>query len=94
MSLVKALTELMERKGYNQSHVARAIGKSPATISTYLKGIYAGDVKNLMKIFRTLSSGSQSAIVPYASMRSTYRPSPRVRDWMSSAWRISTAKLT
>ena len=47
MSLVKALTELMERKGYNQSHVARAIGKSPATISTYLKGIYAGDVKKL-----------------------------------------------
>ncbi len=29
MSLVKALTELMERKGYNQSHVARAIGKKP-----------------------------------------------------------------
>ncbi|HDH0770516.1 TPA: helix-turn-helix domain-containing protein, partial [Klebsiella pneumoniae] len=28
------LDELMTRKGYTQSHVARAIGRSPAAIST------------------------------------------------------------
>lgn len=44
MSLVKALSELMERKGYSQTQVARSIGKSNAVVSTYLKGNYAGDV--------------------------------------------------
>lgn len=44
MSSVKALSELMERKGFSQSQVARSIGMSNGTISTYLKGQYAGDV--------------------------------------------------
>lgn len=47
MSLTKELTELMDRKGYNMTHVARAIGMSAATVSTYLRGIYTGDVSKV-----------------------------------------------
>ncbi|MGK3122877.1 AAA family ATPase [Candidatus Pantoea formicae] len=47
MSMITALSELMERKGYSQPQVARAIGKSNATVSTYLRGIYAGDVAKI-----------------------------------------------
>lgn len=41
------LDEIMSRKGYTQSHVARAIGRSPAAISTFLSGKYSGDIKTL-----------------------------------------------
>lgn len=47
MSIQTELSELMARKGFSQTQVARAIGKSPATISQYLKGVYAGDVRNI-----------------------------------------------
>ncbi|WP_279203917.1 AAA family ATPase [Obesumbacterium proteus] len=45
MSIVTELTELMERKSYSQTQVARAIGKSVAVINQYLQGKYNGDVK-------------------------------------------------
>ncbi|EBC4877357.1 ATPase [Salmonella enterica] len=37
----------MKENGFNQSQVARAIGKSPATINQFLQGKYAGDTKTL-----------------------------------------------
>ncbi|TKI08632.1 AAA family ATPase [Martelella alba] len=47
MSNQQDLNELMQRRGYSQTQVARAIGKSPATINQYLQGKYAGDTSNL-----------------------------------------------
>ncbi|HBE9179093.1 TPA: AAA family ATPase [Serratia fonticola] len=46
-AIIERLKEVMHRKGYNQSDIARAIGKSPAVISAYLNAKYTGDVKNL-----------------------------------------------
>lgn len=47
MSIQKELTELMKRKGYNQTQVARAIGKSPAVVNQYLQDKYAGDIRSI-----------------------------------------------
>ena len=44
MSIHAELNDLMTRKGYSQTQVARAIGKSAAVINQYLQGKYAGDV--------------------------------------------------
>ena len=44
MSVHAELNDLMTRKGYSQTQVARAIGKSAAVINQYLQGKYAGDV--------------------------------------------------
>ncbi|WP_251271486.1 helix-turn-helix domain-containing protein, partial [Enterobacter hormaechei] len=42
MSLQTELNELMSRKGYSQTQVARAFGKSPAVVNQYLQGKYQG----------------------------------------------------
>ncbi|WP_437616048.1 AAA family ATPase [Erwinia sp. V71] len=47
MTIRTELTELMERKGYSQTQVARAVGKSVAVINQYLQDKYAGDVKSI-----------------------------------------------
>lgn len=47
MSMQKELTELMNRKGYSQTQVARAIGKSPAVVNQYLQDKYAGDTRSI-----------------------------------------------
>lgn len=47
MSIHTELNDLMVKKGYSQTQVARALGKSPAVISQYLKGKYPGDVRNI-----------------------------------------------
>lgn len=47
MSIQKELTELMNRKGYSQTQVARAIGKSPAVVNQYLQDKYAGDTRSI-----------------------------------------------
>lgn len=47
MTIKTELTELMARKGYSQTQVARAIGKSSTLISQYIQGKYPGDVKNI-----------------------------------------------
>lgn len=43
MELITELKDIMERCGYSQPQVARAMGISPATINQFLKGKYAGD---------------------------------------------------
>lgn len=47
MTIKNELIELMERKGMNQTQVARAIGLSPATINQYLQDKYNGDVSSV-----------------------------------------------
>lgn len=56
MSIQTELSELMIRKGFSQTQVARSIGKSPATISQYLKGVYAGDVRNIDELVQNFVS--------------------------------------
>jgi DNA transposition AAA+ family ATPase len=45
--MITQLNELMTQRRWSQTQVARAIGKSPAVISLYLKGKYDGDVSSL-----------------------------------------------
>ena len=54
MSLQTELNELMSRKGYSQTQVARAFGKSPAVVNQYLQGKYQGDVKSIDELARSL----------------------------------------
>ena len=44
MSLITQLNDVMARRGYTQTHVARAIGRSSAVINQYLQGKYQGDI--------------------------------------------------
>lgn len=53
MSIHAELNDLMARKGYSQTQVARAIGKSAAVINQYLQGKYAGDVPSIDELART-----------------------------------------
>lgn len=53
MSIHAELNDLMTRKGYSQTQVARAIGKSAATINQYLQGKYAGDVPAIDTLARS-----------------------------------------
>ncbi len=41
--LTVQLAELMTVKGLSQIQIASQIGKSPAVVSQYLKGVYKGD---------------------------------------------------
>ncbi|WP_267436455.1 AAA family ATPase [Erwinia psidii] len=45
--MISQLSELMTRRNWSQTQVARAIGKSPAVISQYLQGKYPGNVASL-----------------------------------------------
>ncbi|HHU1318207.1 AAA family ATPase [Escherichia coli] len=47
MSLITQLNDVMARRGYTQTHVARAIGRSSAVISQYLQGKYQGDMADI-----------------------------------------------
>lgn len=53
MSVHAELNDLMTRKGYSQTQVARAIGKSAATINQYLQGKYTGDVPAIDSLVRS-----------------------------------------
>ncbi|WP_407300295.1 AAA family ATPase [Raoultella planticola] len=53
MSIHVELNDLMTRKGYSQTQVARAIGKSAATINQYLQGKYAGDIPAIDALARS-----------------------------------------
>lgn len=53
MSIHAELNDLMTRKGYSQTQVARAIGKSAAVINQYLQGKYAGDVPAIDALARS-----------------------------------------
>ncbi len=46
--IIKKITELL-KNGTTQASISRAVGKSEATISQYLKGVYNGDVEGLEK---------------------------------------------
>ena len=41
------LARFMQQKGLTQTQVAKALGKSNAVISQYLKGIYKGVTKDI-----------------------------------------------
>ncbi|KNC89682.1 AAA family ATPase [Trabulsiella odontotermitis] len=45
--MIRDLTELMARRNWSQTQVARAIGKSPTVINQYLHGKYPGDMASL-----------------------------------------------
>ncbi|MFH2504010.1 AAA family ATPase [Klebsiella indica] len=45
--MITELTELMNEKGYSQTQVARAMGKSAAVINQYLLNKYKGDISGL-----------------------------------------------
>lgn len=47
MNIRQELADLMSRKGYSQTQVARAIGKSPAVVNQYLQGKYTGDTGSI-----------------------------------------------
>ncbi|NUL36358.1 AAA family ATPase [Kosakonia sacchari] len=53
MSIQAELNDLMVRKGYSQTQVAKAMGKSPAVINQYLQGKYAGDVRSIDELARS-----------------------------------------
>lgn len=53
MTIHVELNDLMTRKGYSQTQVARAIGKSTAVINQYLQGKYAGDVPAIDALARS-----------------------------------------
>ncbi|EKC1116915.1 AAA family ATPase [Klebsiella pneumoniae] len=53
MSIHVELNDLMTRKGYSQTQVAKAIGKSTAVINQYLQGKYAGDVPAIDALARS-----------------------------------------
>ena len=53
MSIHVVLNDLMTRKGYSQTQLARAIGKSTAVINQYLQGKYAGDVPAIDALARS-----------------------------------------
>ncbi|HDS5613180.1 TPA: AAA family ATPase [Klebsiella pneumoniae subsp. pneumoniae] len=53
MSIHVELNDLMTRKGYSQTQVARAIGKSTAVINQYLQGKYVGDVPAIDALARS-----------------------------------------
>lgn len=53
MSIHVELNDLMTRKGYSQTQVARAIGKSTAVINQYLQGKYTGDVPAIDALVRS-----------------------------------------
>ncbi|HDS6556421.1 TPA: AAA family ATPase [Klebsiella pneumoniae] len=53
MSIHAELNDLMTRKGYSQTQVARAVGKSAAVSNQYLQGKYAGDVPSIDELARS-----------------------------------------
>lgn len=49
MELITQLKDVMERRGYSQSQVARAIGRSGAVVNQFLQGKYTGDVTDIQE---------------------------------------------
>lgn len=64
MSLQTELNELMSRKGYSQTQVARAFGKSPAVVNQYLQGKYQGDVGSIDELARSFIRAEHHASIP------------------------------
>ncbi|EJX6010746.1 AAA family ATPase [Salmonella enterica] len=49
MDLITQLKDVMERRGYSQSQVARAIGRSGAVVNQFLQGKYTGDISDIQE---------------------------------------------
>ncbi|ECA9706500.1 ATPase [Salmonella enterica subsp. enterica serovar Bredeney] len=49
MELITQLKDVMERRGYSQTHVARAIGRSGAVVNQFLQGKYTGDITDIQE---------------------------------------------
>ncbi|EKC7218833.1 AAA family ATPase [Salmonella enterica] len=47
MSIITQLKDVMDAHGYSQAQVARAIGRSSATINQYVQGKYNGDIADM-----------------------------------------------
>ncbi|EBP4101955.1 AAA family ATPase [Salmonella enterica subsp. enterica serovar Give] len=47
MELITQLKDVMERRGYSQAQVARAIGRSGAVVNQFLQGKYTGDISDI-----------------------------------------------
>lgn len=91
MSIHVELNDLMTRKGYSQTQVARAIGKSTAVINQYLQGKYAGDVPAIDALARSfinreVEKKNRRKLLLVLSLRS-----PLAREWRSSDMRILMA---
>jgi DNA transposition AAA+ family ATPase len=94
MSIHAELNDLMTRKGYSQTQVARAIGKSAAVINQYLQGKYAGDVPAIDALARSFINREAEK---EKSQKITARFVPTVtsaREWKLSDMRILMAILT
>ncbi|ECY1101942.1 AAA family ATPase [Salmonella enterica] len=49
MELITQLKDVMERRGYSQAQVARAIGRSGAVVNQFLQGKYTGDISDIQE---------------------------------------------
>ncbi|EPP0275537.1 AAA family ATPase [Salmonella enterica subsp. enterica] len=49
MELITQLKDVMERRGYSQTQVARAIGRSGAVVNQFLQGKYTGDITDIQQ---------------------------------------------
>ncbi|HDT1481978.1 ATPase, partial [Enterobacter asburiae] len=86
MSLQTELNELMSRKGYSQTQVARAFGKSPAVVNQYLQGKYQGDVGSIDELAR-------SFIAREADKEKSRRITPRYIPTVTSRKGIEVIRL-
>lgn len=86
MSLQTELNELMSRKGYSQTQVARAFGKSPAVVNQYLQGKYQGDVDSIDELAR-------SFIAREADKEKSRRITPRYIPTVTSRKGIEVIRL-
>ncbi|WP_038914131.1 AAA family ATPase [Dickeya zeae] len=78
MNLCNELADLIARKGWSQTQVARAIGKSPAVVSQYLQNKYTGDVSGIDELVSNL-------IVREREKEKGQRITPRYVETVTSA---------
>ena len=57
------LARFMQQKGLTQTQVAKALGKSNAVISQYLKGIYKGVTKDIDEAVERLIRREKDKVV-------------------------------
>ena len=57
------LARFMQQKGLTQTQVAKALGKSNAVISQYLKGIYKGVTKDIDEAVERLIKREKDKVV-------------------------------
>lgn len=88
------LARFMQQKGLTQTQVAKALGKSNAVISQYLKGIYKGVTKDIDEAVERLIRREKDKVVE-RNFNSEFVPTYR-RQNVALMWCIlpmSKAKL-